>query len=184
MTDSARWQTVLDELTSILPPPANPDGGELSWSETEAAIGMALPDDFKAFADRYGPGEINLLIDLFDFRFPDTPELVDEILATPRQIRESFPDEYELAIFPEPGGIFPFATTSNGDDLHWATDPLDSPNDWTVVLHNGRNAEVVHFDGSFVDMLLAALTGHGDLAGILPSDFSSMPRQFVPWQPK
>lgn len=184
MTERARWQATLEELTTILPPPRKPYRSEISWVEAEAAVGVRLPDDFKAFIDMYGPGEVNLLINLMIFQHPAASEAVDYVLKKPIAMRENFPSEYELAIFPEPGGIFPFATTSNGEELYWATDPIDSPNDWRILLHEGRGAELMWFDGRFVDLLLAALTGQGDVAGFFPDDFASMPLEFVPWQPK
>ncbi|MFC7645676.1 hypothetical protein ACFQX6_37470 [Streptosporangium lutulentum] len=46
--------TDLEALVRLCPPPNS--ATHIDWNGIEAGLGMPLPDDYKALAERYGPG--------------------------------------------------------------------------------------------------------------------------------
>ncbi|MBB3732477.1 SMI1/KNR4 family protein [Nonomuraea dietziae] len=49
--------TTIDDLVALVPPPTEPVDARGDWHEVEAALGLALPTDFKALIERYGLGQ-------------------------------------------------------------------------------------------------------------------------------
>jgi hypothetical protein len=176
---------MLEQLRLLLPPPAEPlepappDG----WAEVEAALGTALPDDFKAFTELYGSGKVDDFLYLFNpFADGQDGNLLfekDRVLAAYAQTRARFPERLPLPPFPEEGGVLPLGRTDNGDELYWVTG--GDPGDWPVALLESRAArQEVH--PMPVTGFLAALAA-GELAtAILPGDVVHRPRhQFAPF---
>ncbi len=54
----------LDELLTVLPPPKRPLHNRGDWAAVEAAIGLRLPADYKAFIAAYGRGTINNCLEI------------------------------------------------------------------------------------------------------------------------
>ncbi|WP_213000113.1 SMI1/KNR4 family protein [Winogradskya consettensis] len=127
--------TALDDLMRLVPPPANPAGGPADWAAAEAGLGLRLPGDFKAMADRYGQGEFCDLISLQ----PDLPGYNADVLEDERGYQEDDPDDYPYPLYPAPGGILIWGGTSNGDWLCWLTE--GGPEEWPVVVWTPRGAE-------------------------------------------
>ena len=175
---------MLDRLTRLLPPPANPveparpDG----WAVVERSLGTALPGDFKAFTERYGSGMVDDFLYLFNpFAAGQDGNLVfekDRVLAAYTQTRAKFPQRLPLPPFPEPGGVLPLGRTDNGDELYWVT--AGDPGDWSVALLESRAAsQEIH--RMPVTGFLAALAA-GDLeTQVLPDDVvHRSTHQFIP----
>ncbi|MEV0975052.1 SMI1/KNR4 family protein [Microtetraspora glauca] len=58
-------------------------------------------------------------------------------------------------VYPNPGGLYPWGVTDNGDTCLWLTD--QDPEKWTVVITDG--ADWWQFKGSFSDFLVGLLKG-------------------------
>lgn len=108
--------TGLAALTALVPPPEHPTLGEHSWEWLFVRLGTRLPADFVALMDTYGSGT-----------------------RLYRDKRDTWPDHYPLPVWPETGGILPFAWTIDADWLAWLT--IGDPDDWPVI-HLSR-----HFSG-------------------------------------
>ena len=132
----------LERLRELVPPPAEPveAGQPEGWPRVEAALGTALPGDFKAFTELYGSGKLDDFLWLFNpFTAGEDGNLLhekDAVLAAYTETRQRFPDRLPLPAFPEPGGVLPLGRSDNGDELYWLTE--GAPDGWTVVLLETR----------------------------------------------
>ena len=126
----------LQDLIRTVPPPARPRHSTGDWDAVEAKLGLTLPGDYKGMVQHYGAGSFSdFLIVLNPFLPSAYLNLVrggEEILHSARTVRESSPSLYPMPLYPEPGGIFPWAVTETGDTLFWRTS--GEPDAWTVVL--------------------------------------------------
>ncbi|GAA2858583.1 hypothetical protein GCM10010517_17040 [Streptosporangium fragile] len=152
------------DLTAIVGPPSK-RASVVDWAAFEAETGLVFPDDYKAWAARYAdirlngflyvnrpePGERRDAIARLDQLRPlveewGTIDLVDDEGAETEA--PPFP------IYPEPGGVYPWGSTDNGDYLLWLTDP--DPGRWTIVITNG--ATWWHFQGSLLDFIVGVMS--------------------------
>jgi hypothetical protein len=146
----------IDDLTGLVPPPAQPVGADCDWALAEEALGLRLPADFKALVSRYGVGQFGD-IGLWDKLTGGVSSFVklayrdrDHI----RQLREEFPEDFPYPFYPEPGGLLEWASTGTGSRLCWLTE--GEPDGWPVVVWNLR--EGAHrSDLGAVDLLHAFL---------------------------
>src|SRR6476646_8300105 len=133
----------LEQLATILPPPSIPIAATGDWSAVANALGTRLPDDYMGFITRYGTGCISgFLWVLNPFEKNAHLNLLARypiITAGDRQIREESPDEVPEPLYPEPGGLLPWALTDNGDRLYWRT--TGAADSWTVVVWESRGPE-------------------------------------------
>ncbi len=133
----------LDRLRAIAPPPAEPleTGAAERWPEVEAALGTALPDDYKAFIGIYGSGKFDDLLYLLNpFAHDEAGNLLHEkgtMLAAYAETRAKFPERLPLPPFPEPGGLLPLGRSDNGNELYWLTE--EEPAAWGVVAFAARS---------------------------------------------
>jgi hypothetical protein len=135
----------LERLRAIVPPPAEPveTGSEGDWPKVEAALGTALPDDFKRFTGLYGSGKFDDFLFLFNPFAPDGQDgnllyEKDAVLAAYAETRAKFPDRLPWPPFPEAGGVLPAGRSDNGDELYWVTE--GAPDGWGVALVESRAA--------------------------------------------
>ncbi|HZD00111.1 MAG TPA: SMI1/KNR4 family protein [Actinomycetes bacterium] len=153
----------LDRLRAIAPPPAEPlePGVPERWSEVEAALGTALPDDFKAFTELYGSGKFDDFLYLLNpFARDEAGNLLhekDAMLAAYAETRAKFPERLPLPPYPEPRGLLPLGRSDNGNELYWLTQ--GTPSAWGVVAFGARSTrhEVHHHPiTEFLARLLSA----------------------------
>jgi len=133
----------LERLRAIAPPPAEPlEAGEPErWAEVEAALGTALPGDYKAFIELYGSGKFDDLLYLLNpFARDEAGNLLherDTMLAAYAGTRARFPERLPLPPYPQPGGLLPLGRSDNGNELYWLTE--GEPPDWGVVVFAARS---------------------------------------------
>lgn len=164
----------LANLMALAPPPAEPIMARGDWGRIEGQIGRSLPADFKALIATYGSGSFG------EFLNPINPlrdggigfEWADQhILAHERGLRRDSPRSYALPIYPEPGGILPWATTDNGDTLFWLT--WGDPDGWGVLHQEARGDDRVLYPFRAVEFLARWLAG--ELCGPLLPDLGGDP---------
>jgi hypothetical protein len=163
----------LERLRAIVPPPDAPveTGSEDGWPKVEAALGTALPDDYKRLTALYGSGKFDDFLWLFN---PFTPgedgnllEERDAVLAAYAETRARFPERLPWPPFPEPGGVLPLGRSDNGDELYWVTGA--APDDWPLALVEARAASH-ELHRTTVTGFLAALADGTLRSRILPPE--------------
>ena len=155
------------DLPTDVPPPANPVDAAADWPAVETALGVHLPADYREFVERYGSGEFCDLVHVLT-----AGELVpyaEDALDVERELAAEDPDDHPYPLHPEPGGLLPWGTTSNGHLLCWRTD------DWTVVVYAPRDLEFDAYETTVTGFL------HGWLSGELspfPATFTETAQWF------
>jgi hypothetical protein len=152
------------ELDAVLAPPAHPLETAVDWPAVEATMRTPLPDDYKEFVRRYGTGKIDNFLWVLtpgarnpNFNILDRGE---RILRAFREYRVTIAEigkRPPFAASPEPGGLFPWGCTENGDVCYWRTGHVD-PNEWRVVLNDGRGSMWEDFDGTMTEFIMALLS--------------------------
>ncbi|MEV6986879.1 SMI1/KNR4 family protein [Sphaerisporangium sp. NPDC051017] len=170
--------TSLADLIAIIGPPSKP-ATAVDWPAIEAEVGLTFPDDYKAWANTYADLQLN------GFLYLSRPEPAGRerqaAIATVDQLRDLVEDwptidllddlgnESEappFPFYPQPGGLYFWGSTDNGDFLLWLTDP--DPQKWTIVVTDGTFWW--HFQGSLLDFLVGILT-HKVRCPVFPDDF-------------
>lgn len=174
----------LNSLLTVLPPPQNPVEVPTAetWNATEMQLSR-LPDDYKAFVDRFGTGNISGFIWILNpasqNRYLNLLVEMKPILSALRELRESGePCPYPL--YPEPGGLLPFGKSDNGDALYWLT--IGQPEQWPIVVNAARDPAYEKFECDMTDFL-AGILNRRIHCSIFPEGFSSGLPAFVPKPP-
>ncbi|MFF3333071.1 SMI1/KNR4 family protein [Streptomyces sp. NPDC002888] len=143
----------------------------MDWAALEAALGRALPSDFRSLAEAYPV----LVID--DFLMVSVPTPGAETLwASGCREDEILQDLYEMGDtedyvpYPQPGGLISWASSYSGDSFYWKTSPAD-PDAWPVVVR-GDNGDWMEFQAGAVEFL-AGVYGRTIHVGGMPRDFPS-----------
>ncbi|MGW4469628.1 hypothetical protein ACWENQ_08140 [Nonomuraea sp. NPDC004354] len=126
--------SALDRLTALVPPPAQPVFGTRTWDDLFDTIGFRLPADCIAFTERYGSCEFAEWLyisdprSVTDLQLAHMPEWMDYY----RDLREDSPEDFKLAMWPEPGGFLQWGSTIDGDAMGWMT--VGKPEEWPVMV--------------------------------------------------
>ncbi|WP_405478895.1 SMI1/KNR4 family protein [Streptomyces sp. NBC_00009] len=164
----------VEELEAALPSMTQwrmPGGRSVDWAALEAALGTALPSDYRSLAEAYPV----LVID--DFVMVSVPTPGAEVSwASASRNDEILQDLYEMddtegyVPFPQPGGLIGWADSNSGDSFYWRTSPAD-PDAWPVVVRTD-NADWIEFPVGAVEFLAGVYGGTIDVPG-MPGDFPS-----------
>lgn len=144
------------------------------WDAVERTLGVALPAEYKELLATFPPGTFNApsLADGSVIVHPPylvngTPDQLYQFRAELDELRNwqaAHSADVPRPIFPEPGGMIPWARASR-ECLLWARDSA-RPDEWTVVLSNGgiwrynRHSPVLEdFDVGAIDFLIGLVTG-------------------------
>src|SRR5438128_1827733 len=118
-------QNKMPEFVKILPPPVNPlDLAEPTLARNERVLRIKFPTDYVAFGRLYGSGTIKSAYSWEVWSpFRSTyPLIVLEFSRIWNIFREAMDiDDVPFGIFPDVGGILPFAKTPDGDWVCWRT---------------------------------------------------------------
>jgi len=141
--------TALEEINELLVPPKSPRGLSRPWNEVESDLGLSLPDDYKSFIDIYGTGQITSAdgwVNVWNFRDDSMfePPLnamlcgAGSVIAIYHSL-ESTDYPCPFPIFPTSGGLLPFASVVDVQNLNWLT--RNSPSQWSVVYFHSDGLE-------------------------------------------
>jgi hypothetical protein len=141
----------LDELTSLVPPPDEPPPA-VDWDAAHAALGVELPADYRALAERYGAGSIaglQLLVPGHPNRFVDLLRQVEpQRWALQYLIERGIDQPYA------PGELLPWGIDESGNVVWWHMD-----GSWPVVANEARGEGWQRYEGGAVAFLAAILSG-------------------------
>ncbi|MFI6412871.1 SMI1/KNR4 family protein [Streptomyces sp. NPDC050585] len=164
----------VERLTALIPPTGPRHSRD--WPGVEQALGTPLPGDYKQLVEIYGGGVFDGTVWLLDPACPDEDyELVAaaaeraEVLACLWQT-EPVPDEVR-----DTGArVIPWAyVEGSGAYVYWLVRPGLKPDEWTVMLNEGRGPGWEHHATSCAPFLLSVLTGEaksGYFSGLLSQD--------------
>ena len=129
----------MDDLRSVLPPPARPTFADGDWAAVEAELGLALPPDYKAFAQTYGAGQIGRgLIIQTPFFWTAAGRDVRHEWENWASMYHDFAEYGGLVVpypvFPAPGGLLPFGSLADVNFLNWLT--VGQPDEWPFVYYD------------------------------------------------
>jgi hypothetical protein len=171
----------LEALSKVLAPPQPPvePGNVGAWPSVEKLLGLALPGDYKEFVNRYGSGSIS------DFLYVHNPfsknrhgnliQGASPMLNAYQTSRQTFPKEYQFPVYPDEGGVYPWGSTDNGDELYWVTN--GEPDQWPTLIVASRGAAFELLRWSLTELLLRLLTSRHESRiltrrNILPPTFT------------
>lgn len=166
----------LEQLMRIMPAPKTAIATSGDWEAVASKLGTNLPSDYVAFITRYGTGRVSGFLWVYN-PFEENVHLnllsrYRIILDGDREIRESFPDDVPEPLFPEPGGLLPWAGTDNGDQLYWCT--KGAPDSWSVVVWESRGPEYESYSVSMTGFLCAWLRGEIQVPVFPPEDWEPL----------
>jgi hypothetical protein len=121
------------------------------WALVEEELGLTLPGSYKAMVDRFGAASWRDFLHVLS-PFDETLELRRRgagALDADQDLRRQFPSHYPLPLYPEVGGLLPWAISDNGDVLYFIT--AGSPDSWPTVIKGPRAPE---FEVSFLSPTL------------------------------
>jgi hypothetical protein len=127
-------EAALVRLREALPPPEGSSGDNVNWAEVESELGLTLPTSFKEYIALYGGSN---WFDLYGVLYPDPREpkgrYVEYVRGLLRDVSDAGIVDDGCTLYPEPGGLFPFATSSDGDYYFWRTEGPD-PDRWPIMV--------------------------------------------------
>ncbi|GAA1028532.1 MULTISPECIES: SMI1/KNR4 family protein [Amycolatopsis] len=137
------------------------------WADVEQAVGIRVPDDYKALMAKFPSGcfrgavnfsnPIDARIDLAEFVREDIHGVLESFSGTWNNKLEG--TDYRL--FPEPGGLLPWADDTCGGVFFWRTSS-ENPNHWPVVFWDRGMSEWNEHPGGMVEVVWEVLTRTGE----------------------
>jgi hypothetical protein len=175
----------LQLLYEVLPRPEKvlEAGSADRWSEIESTLGLTLPGDYKDYINVFGTGIIG------DFILPLNPFSQNEYvnlmqyngwrIDAYKKRKEKWGEEQcPYPLYPEPGGLFCWGRTENGDTLLWKT--AGDADSWSVVVNEGRTTRFEEFPVSMTvflrDIIRGSLTSQ-----IIDPTYIKKEVLFQPW---
>jgi hypothetical protein len=152
----------IEQLIKILTPPGTPVfvPTEADWLAVEAEVGTALPIDYKHFISTFGPVYIDQFLYIYDpfvknqyLNFIKASKVQSDVL---RELRDDWQEEIPYPIFSESGGLLACGRDDNGNSVFWRT--IGTPDQWTIVVNEGRAPEYEEFPIGLTQFLRGILT--------------------------
>ncbi|MCX4959911.1 SMI1/KNR4 family protein [Streptomyces virginiae] len=166
-------------LVEAIPPSGAPRAHD--WARVEEELGTILPSDYKQLVDLYGGGLFDDAIWVLE---PDCPnkhyDLVtenhDRVEAQHGLWKGGEPKPAELA---EAGSrTVAWAVTENGDCLYWLARPGLEPDQWTVLIKEGRGRDWEFHTQSCSEFLQSILLTGGTESEMFYDFPSEEPHEF------
>ncbi|MFD8788497.1 SMI1/KNR4 family protein [Kitasatospora sp. NPDC059599] len=139
---TARSLRHTEPLERLCPPPAPRGRLDVEWAAVEEALGTALPADYKRLVRTYGGGLFGGTLWLLE---PDCPEAMYDLVAQTAERAEILAELWEAGEEkPSELGegdvrLVPWGYVEGaGHVLYWLVRPGVEPEEWTVILNEGR----------------------------------------------
>lgn len=128
----------LYKLIDLIPPPDYPMGGHGDWKRFVSANGFWPPEDYRMMIREYGVGCFGdwlCLIEPFPTGAPYL-QVAEAECTTMRESKRRSPSTYpDWPLWPDAGGLLPWAKTASGDYIGWRT--VGKPAAWTTLFWGG-----------------------------------------------
>ncbi len=125
----------LTRLLKLVPPPAKPAANSGDWNAVTAAVGHAMPKDYRKFVETYGIGELgNFIRVLVPFGKEDLPSQMAPIRDAYRDLWSGGGSDIDAA------SLVPFATNTNGGALCFVKKGAD-PETWAIAALSSDGTE-------------------------------------------
>ncbi|MYW46111.1 SMI1/KNR4 family protein [Streptomyces sp. SID161] len=151
----------LTRLTELLPPPEV--AAPKDWAAVEEQLGTELPRDYKELVDTYGGGLFDANIWLLE---PGCQRPRYDLIAMDARCRESLKllwDRGELRpaeLDQEEARLIPWAYEDEGGEvLYFLSTPGQKPENWPILINEGRGPGWERHDGPCTSFLLRLMTG-------------------------
>jgi hypothetical protein len=159
-----------ERLVQMVPPPVIPfePGVTADFTRVEEELRLKLPDDYKRLILTYGSGQwqqfwfllnpftaneyLNLLTQSQNCR-PKKWSILDAERETCKAEAEAYPHP----IYPEAGGILPWAITDNAGRFFWLTSGL--PKDWPTIYYPDRSPDFEVYRMPCAELVYGAVSG-------------------------
>ena len=171
-------------ISEIMTPPSQPLECVVNWDAVEASIRNRLPDDYKDFIEKYGTGRIDRFVRVLS---PVAENVNVNLLTYGTNLLRAFREHkvamamrsrsFPFALFPEPGGLLPWGYSDNGDVFFWRTGDAN-PNNWRVVVSDGRASLWEQFEGTMSAFLCALLSRQYESKIVSDEEFPSNAPKF------
>jgi hypothetical protein len=113
----------LPELLALIEGRPSPE--DQRWFTVESGLGLELPAAYKNMVDHFGGSTwcdfLHVLSPFTENQHLNLKQRGRTILEADLIGRQSFPAHFPLPLYPEAGGLLPWAVTDNGDTLYWIT---------------------------------------------------------------
>jgi hypothetical protein len=141
----------VDELAELTGWSGRADAGS-AWATVESALGMRLPSDVQELSGRFPTGSFCSFLEVYA-----PPEA---FLAELRDALELLREQEDLPhpVHPAPGGLLPWAGTTEGHTVCWLTADPD-PDRWTVVFCDDEFEHWGEYSGGAVAFLRDLMSG-------------------------
>lgn len=153
----------VERLTELVPPPG--PRRSRHWPSAEQELGTPLPADYRQIVETYGGGVFDETIWLLD---PACPDDDYNLLAATTERTEVLANLWKTEPTPDQlrtagARVIPWAyVEDSGAYLYWLAQPGQKPDEWTVMLNEGRGPRWEHHNTPCTPFLLAVLTGHAE----------------------
>jgi hypothetical protein len=167
-------EAAIAALVGLMKPPRRPTRPHtIDWDEFSRRNGFDAPLDYRLLMTRYGSGGYGTgqlaggwlyTLDPFEPTATVTQQSAWD-RRNMRGLQRRFPDQFPgWAMWPEPGGLLPWADTADGDVVGWRT--VGTPDEWgTGFFGRGRVREPGFGAVEFIFRLLGGTLGAPELDG-------------------
>jgi hypothetical protein len=149
LLEGAPWAERLRVITGAEPA----EHPAVDWAATEAALGTALPEDYKEIVDLFGPGGFDEYLDLIVPGGSGT----DLVRFSEIDAAHSVSLWAPYPVYPARNGLLRWGTSEYELDLVWQTGAAD-PADWPVLVREAPGEEWRRFDCGMGEFLARLLT--------------------------
>ncbi|MEU2238669.1 SMI1/KNR4 family protein [Streptomyces sp. NPDC018338] len=131
-----------EPLERLCPPPPRSSGRDVTWAAVEEALGVVLPADYKRLVRTYGGGVFAGLIWLLE---PGCPDAMYDLVTQAAERNEDLAGFWDMGEAKPPElddegvRLVPWGYVEGaGHVLYWLVRPGVEPEEWTVILNEGR----------------------------------------------
>lgn len=182
--------TGVTALRLLSPPPESPYLGNRDWKDLFDDLGTRLPHEYVTLMELYGAGcwsgWLRFHTPLRADKLSSFTGHIDYFREAYSSLKETFPEDFPLTVWPEPGGFLPFGNSIDGDHFGWLTEE-DDPDSWPMIISPRHSDQGPPLEISLIDMLLGWQRGtfaHETLPELDEDDDPVEFAGFEPWDDK